>query len=290
MINRAHQIALLATATFITALIILLCVIHMSWPADKKWPPEPEPYIEMAVLDEFVIPEEIPLPPRQIGDQSAPAQTETDLDNPAETAPETGHNINNGPVEGKPAQPVTTSRPAPVKTPAKPQPSKTGSPAPDPNAAHNQAVSRQTNNQTANAFAQSTSKNNANNAKADKGRAGRTNGSADSNGPADSKSTTPGIKHGRLGGGFAWPALPKNIATDKTGTVIIEFTINPDGSVVHSSVKPIGGKIPASTDGALKTKCIKYVQALKFPFKGNKRPDAPIDGNTLTFTFGTFSN
>lgn len=275
--TRAQQLATFLTAFVLFMVVLVLCLTHLRWPGERTWPPEPQPYIEMA-LDEFIEPVEIPEPTYTPGAEDAPALTETDLDNPAQTAPESGVQRVAAGETAPPAKTVVTEQPSRAKEkPSKTQP-KTG--ANEDNARRQQqATARRTENITANALAQSNAKNNANNNNGDTGRAGRRTGRADSNGPAKSKSTSRG---NHIGGGFGWPALRPNIATDRLGTVTVEFTINPDGSASGARVIKVTN---TCDDASLKRACERYINSLHFPHKGSERPTAPITGNTIVFTF-----
>ncbi len=274
--THSQQIALFLTAIFSFLVCLLLCLTSLSWPGDQVWPPEPQPYIEMAQNEEFIEPIELPQPTKTPGEADAPALTEEDLDNPAELAPESGIARQTQGEVSKPANTVSSNRPSDLKVTSKP--TEQSGANEDNERREREAAARRTNNQTANAFAQSQSKNNANNLTGDRGRAGRRTGKADSSGPAKSKATGSG---NHIGGGFGWPALTPNINSQQLGTLTIEFTINPDGSATNARYKAASTAFPQE----LIKQCCQYVESLQFPFKGTERPTSPTPGNTLVFKF-----
>lgn len=276
--TRSQQISAFLTAIITFAVVLILCLCYLRWPGGRIWPPEPEPYIEMAQAEEFIEPVEIPEPTPVPGMEDAPAQTEEDLDNPAQTAPVSGARREARGEKADPAKPVTTQRPSQAQTtPEKPKPV-TGANE-DNTKKENEATARRTNNTAENAFKASQAKNNANNAEGDEGRAGRRNGRKDSAGPANSRSSSRGNK---LGGGFTWPKMNPSIVTDRLGTVTVAFTIKPDGSVSEAHVTKTTNNC---NDSKLKLQCVNYVKSLKFHLKGSEKPSEPVGGNVLTITF-----
>lgn len=277
--TKSQQISALLTAIFTFLVILLLCLCYLRWPGSREWPPKPQPYIEMAAVEEFIEPVDLTLPPvTDPGQQDAPAQTETDLDNDAKVAPETGVMREARGQQAPVTQPVTSQRPSEARVQPKPKQPVTGANV-DNEKKEQQVTDQRTNNLANNKFAQSQAKNNANNKTDDKGRAGRRHGRTDSAGPAKSRTSTSG---NRIGGGFAWPALKPNIVTDRLGSVTVVFTINPDGSV--ASAKAVSATNTAN-DTQLKRQCENYVESLRFPHKGAEKPSEPVTGNRLTFNF-----
>lgn len=277
--TKSQQISALLTATFTFLVILLLCLCYLRWPGSREWPPEPQPYIEMAAVEEFIEPVDLTPPPvTDPGQQDAPAQTETDLDNDAKVAPETGVMREARGQQAPVTQPVTSQRPSKAKVQPKPKQPVTGANV-DNEKKERQDTDQRTNNLANNKFAQSKAKNNANNKTDDKGRAGRRHGRTDSAGPAKSRTSTSGI---RMGGGFAWPALKPNIVTDRLGYVTVEFTINPDGSATAAKAIRAGN---TANDKKLMRQCEDYVNSLHFPHKGAEKPTQPITGNRLTIKF-----
>lgn len=267
--TKSQQISALLTAIFTFLVILLLCLCYLRWPGSREWPPEPQPYIEMAAVEEFIEPVDLtPSPITDPGQQDAPAQTETDLDNDAKVAPETGVMREARGQLAPVTQPVTSQRPSEAKVQPKPKQPVTGANV-DNEKKEQQATDQRTNNLANNIFAQSQAKNNANNKTDDNGRAGRRHGR-----------TSPSGNH--IGGGFEWPALKPNIVTDRLGSVTVVFTINPDGSV--ASAKAISATNTAN-DTQLKRQCENYVKSLRFPHKGAEKPSEPVTGNRLTFNF-----
>lgn len=277
--TKSQQISALLTATFTFLVILLLCLCYLRWPGGQEWPPQPQPYIEMAAVEEFIEPVDLTPPPAtDPGQQDAPAQTETDLDNDAKVAPETGVMRDARGQQATVTQPVTSQRPSEAKVQPKPKQPVTGANV-DNEKKEQQATDQRTNNLANNKFAQSQAKNNANNKTDDKGRAGRRHGRTDSAGPAKSRTSTSG---NRIGGGFAWPALKPNIVTDRLGSVTVEFTINPDGSATAAKVI----RATNTTDeSSLKRQCENYVNSLRFKHKGAEKPTQPVTGNRLVIKF-----
>lgn len=276
--TKSQQISALLTAIFTFLVILLLCLCYLRWPGSREWPPEPQPYIEMAAVEEFIEPVDLTPPPvTDPGQQDAPAQTETDLDNDAKVAPETGVMREARGQQAPVTQPVTSQRPSEAKVQPKPKQPVTGANV-DNEKKEQQATDQRTNNLANNKFAQSQANNNANNKTDDKGRAGRRHGRIDS-GPAKSRTSTSGK---RIDGGFAWPVLKPNIVTDRLGSVTVVFTINPDGSV--ASAKAVSATNTAN-DTQLKRQCENYVESLRFPHNGAEKPSEPVTGNLLTFNF-----
>lgn len=273
----AKQIAVLVTATVMVAVIILLCVLKLSWPGDNTPPPGPDPFIELAVDETFVEPILDPKPMSHTDVEAAPAQTPEPMIQPSNTAPTSGTALQDKGDQGQPAQPVTQTRPSTVKTTPKTQPEKPGAtkPKPDPKA----QTQRMTNNQVANAFA-NTAKNNASNDAKDQGRAGNPKGSPNSTGAPDSKSSKTGIGSRSLGGGWVWPAVSNRVKADKTGSVIVEFVVDPKGNVIKADA--VGGEAPAaSLYGA---QCVAIVKGLKFTRNDTRVPEHNTTGH-ITFTF-----
>lgn len=277
--TKSQQISALLTAIFTFLVILLLCLCYLRWPGGQEWPPQPQPYIEMAAVEEFIEPVDLTPPPAtDPGQQDAPAQTETNLDNDAKVAPETGVMREARGQQAPVTQPVTSQRPSEAKVQPKPKQPVTGANV-DNEKKEQQATDQRTNNLANNKFTQSQAKNNANNKTDDNGRAGRRHGRTDSAGPAKSRTSTSG---NRIGGGFAWPALKPNIVTDRLGYVTVEFTINPDGSATAAKAIRAGN---TANDKKLMRQCEDYVNSLHFPHKGAEKPTQPITGNRLTIKF-----
>lgn len=247
--TKSQQISALLTAIFTFLVILLLCLCYLRWPGGQEWPPQPQPYIEMAAVEEFIEP--VDLTPSPITD-------------PGQQAPVT--------------QPVTSQRPSEAKVQPKPKQPVTGANV-DNEKKEQPATDQRTNNLTKNKFDQSQAKNNANNNTDDNGGAGRRHGRKDSAGPAKSRTSTRG---NHIGGGFAWPALKPNIVTDRLGYVTLEFTINPDGSATAAKAIRAGN---TANDKKLMRQCEDYVNSLHFPHKGTEKPTQPITGNRLTIKF-----
>ena len=109
--NQARHIAALGTVAIAALVWLWLCLSHLSLSPDKEWPPQPDPYIELAQVEDLV--ETIQLPPTSVlshQQQDAAAQTPEDIDNPARLAPETGTALEDRGPEGKPAPVMTSNR------------------------------------------------------------------------------------------------------------------------------------------------------------------------------------
>lgn len=273
----AKQIAVLLTATVTVVVIIALFLLKMTWPPKDVTPPGPDPYIEMSMDENFIEPILEPVTGSTKDEDAAPALTEEDIDRSSQLAPETGTALQDRGEQGEPAKVVTQNHESSVKTTSKPQPQKTGpaKPKPDPKA----ATEKQTNNVVSNAFSNA-GRNNAVSSNTDQGRTGHITGRKDAAGPANSNSTKSGIGSKHLGGGWIWPPVSNKIKADKTGSVIIEFIVDPSGKVIKAV--PIGGEAPAaSLYGA---RCAAIVNALHFTRTDGKTLDHNSTGR-ITFTF-----
>jgi hypothetical protein len=256
----------------------------LQWNPAKPWPPEPEPYIELAVEEEetFVEPEPIPIPEKVPGDLSAPAQLDETKHVDSKLAPETGTSIVNAGKKATPAKEVTTKKESTVKaTTPKEQPKEQG-PAVDTKKATQEATAKKTNASVSNAFANASAKNNANTGKGDEGKSGRTDGQTNSAGPSNSNSVTAGVSKGTVGGGWRFPEYSNKIPSSVTGSVILSLTIDKNGNV--TAAKVIGGKAPAGSNSAVQSRCIAEAKSKRFIHSGNG--EAPDEANaTLTFIF-----
>jgi outer membrane biosynthesis protein TonB len=280
--KRSKEISALIT-TFIVALIAMwLVTAKLHWNPSKPWPPEPEPYIELAQEEEtFVEPEHIPLPEKTPGDLAAPAKLEEPSHVDSKLAPETGTSLENVGKKATPAKEVTTKKESPVKVEKKEQP-KTQGPAVDTKKQEQEATAKKTNASVSNAFANASAKNNANNGKNDDGKSGRPDGKTDSAGPSNSNSVTSGVQKGTVGGGWMFPEYSKNISSSVTGSVVLSLTIDSTGRV--TSAKVVGGKAPAGSNSAVQQRCIAEAKSKRFTRKAGS--DAPEEATaTLTFIF-----
>ena len=277
--NQARHIAALSTIAIAALVGLWLCLSHLSWSPDKEWPPQPEPYIELAEAEELF--ETMPLPPATVPSrqqQDAAAQTPEDMDNPARLAPETGTALEDHVPAGKPAPVVTSNRPSDVQTEKKEQPEKTGTPA-DKKAKEEQTTARRTQSTVSNAF--SNARHNANNGKGDTGNAGRANGNPASAGPANSTSSSVGVSHGRISGGWRFPGYSNNIPSNKVGKVRIEALFDAGGNVTQAKVIGGEGNISESTKEA----CLREVRRHKFARKGTDTANADGGSAIITFVF-----
>ncbi|GEM_PF-1238477 len=273
--NQARHIAALGTVAIAALVWLWLCLSRLSLSPDKEWPPQPDPYIELAQVEDLV--ETIQLPPTHVPShqqQDAAAQTSEDVDNPARLAPETGAALeDHGPV-GKPAPVVTSNRTSEIQIEKKQQPEKVGTPA-DNKRKEEQATARRTQSRVGNAF--SNARHNANNRNDDTGNAGRTTGNPASAGPANSRSSSVGVNHGRISGGWGFPGYSNSIPSNKIGRVKIEALFDAGGAVTRATVIGGDGNISESTKEA----CLREVRRHKFARTGT----ANAEGGSATITF-----
>lgn len=273
--NQARHIAALGTIAVAALVWLWLCLSHLSLSPDKEWPPKPDPYIELAQVEDLV--ETIQLPPPSVRShqrQDAAAQTLEDMDNPARLAPETGTSLEDRGPTGKPAPVVTSNRPSDIQVEKKHHPEKTGTPA-DTKRKEEQATARRTQSAVGNAF--SNARHNANNRNGDTGNAGRTNGNPASAGSAASHSSSVGVNHGRISGGWGFPGYSNSIPSNKVGRVKIEALFDGGGNVTKATVIGGDGNISESTKEA----CLREVRRHKFARTG----EANADGGSATITF-----
>lgn len=273
--NQARHIAALTTISVAAVVWLWLCMCHLSWADDKQWPPQPDPYIELAEVESFV--ETMPLPPSGMPtreQRDAAAQTPEDMDNPARLAPETGTSLQDQGPTGTPAPIVTSNQPSEVQVPKKEQPEKVGTPA-DTKKNEQQATARRTQSTVGNAF--SNARHNANNRNGDTGNAGRTDGNPASAGPANSRSSSVGVNHGRITSGWGFPGYSNNIPSNKIGSVVIEALFDASGTVTSATVVGGQGNITESTKEA----CLREVRRHKIVRKGT----ANAEGGSAKITF-----
>lgn len=282
MNSRSKQIA--AATTLLICLLIGLTLgnSYIAWSPGRPWPPEPEPYIELAQAEEFIEPEPIPLPAKTPGDLSAPALTEEKVVNDSRVAPQTGTQVESRGVKAQPAQETVSHKPNKAVVEEKPKPAKpVGSNDDNARKKEREAIAKRTDNKVDNAFARASARNNANSGSSDNGRSGRPDGKPDSAGPANSQSTVSGVNYGTLGGGWNWPSYGK-ISSAYTGSVILALIIDKDGRV--KSAKVIGGKAPAGSNASVQAQCIAAAKSRRFTRRN--AADAPDESQaTLTFTF-----
>ncbi len=278
--KRSKEISALITLFIVFLISVWLVNAKLHWNPSQPWPPEPDPFIELAVEEEtFVEPEPVPLPQKVPGDLSAPAKVEETSHVDSKLAPETGTALDNAGKKAAPAKEVSTPKESPVKVEKKEQP-KTAGPAVDTKKLEQEATAKKTNASVSNAFANASAKNNANNGKGDDGKSGRTDGKADSAGPSNSNSVSSGVQKGTVGGGWMFPEYSKNISSSVTGSVVLSLTIDSSGRV--TAAKVIGGKAPAGSNSAVQQRCIAEAKSKRFTRKAGT--DAP-DESTATLTF-----
>jgi outer membrane biosynthesis protein TonB len=281
--KRSKEISALITLVIVFLISLWLVNAKLHWDPMQPWPPEPDPFIELAVEEEtFVEPEPVPLPAKVPGDLSAPAKVEETAHVDSKLAPETGTALNNVGKKAEPAREVTTKKESPVKVVEKTEKVKNPGPAIDTKKLEQEATAKKTNASVSNAFANASAKNNANTGKGDDGKSGRTDGKDDSAGPSTSTSVSSGVQKGTVGGGWMFPEYNKNISSSVTGSVVLSLTIDSSGRV--TSAKVIGGKAPAGSNSAVQQRCIAEAKSKRFTRKAST--DAPDESQaTLTFIF-----
>lgn len=279
--KQSKQTAALLTAAVCVLILLALVLGRLTWNPGQPWPPLPEPYIVLDDVGEFAEPEIKPLPANAPEDLDAPALAETRQDVPSEAAPQSGASVEQRGKVADPPKTVTAPKPSKVKEKPAEKPKDPGA-ATRNEAREREAAARRTNNNVRDAFSNSKARNNANNSNADKGKSGSPSGRADSGGPANSASSTVGLSHGSLSGGWQWPEYRVAIRTDKTGTVRLRLTIDSTGAV--TAADPIGGEPPAASDPSLQKKCIRIALSKRFTRSGDSPAPARATA-TLTFLF-----
>lgn len=281
MDNKSGLISAISVMVIMAILVIMLYLCRISWQPDRPWPPEPEPYIELAQADEFIEPEVLPIPSNAPEDLDAAALTADYQDNPSQVAPESGTAMKTNPTPGTPAHETTTNNPSSVQQKASPKNTNPGNKT-DDEKKQKEATQKRTRNEAANAFAKSKANGNANNRQGDQSTAGNPKGSAESAGPANSTATSAGVRYGSIGGGWQWPSYNVKIKTRHTGTVIVRIVIAADGT---ATAKAIGGETPAASDTKLCQQCAEIAVSRKFTRQASAG-DPPDHANaTLTFIF-----
>lgn len=281
--SSSQQIAAITTVVVAVLVTVLLTSLQLSWNPEQPWPPQPEPYIEMD-QEEFIIPQEIANPAYSPETADAPALTEDDMDNPSEAAPQTGAALNTqGPAGKENPREVTTKRESTAKAAPTPKPKDPGAEKAKKEQQEKEAAAKRTQNNVRNAFANPNAKGNSNNNPTGDQKAGSKTGNNQSAGPANSTSTTAGLRHGRVSGGWLWPSYPSSISTSLTGSIILSLTIDKSGNVTDAV--PSGGEAPAASNRQLQQQCIKLAKSRRFTRKAGD-DDAPESARaTLTFIF-----
>lgn len=276
--NKDSAISFLVTLAVAIITVLWLMLAHLQWAPGRPWPPEPDPYIELTV-DEFIEPEDIPLPPKTVGDADAAALTDVLQDVPSEVAPSSGTTLQNKGPEGTPAHEVSTPKPSPVKVVEKPQPEK---PGPVKSEEPKKPTTSAQRTQVKNIFSKAEGKHNSNNRTGDEANAGSPKGKADSAGSATSDGVTSGVRKGSLGGGWQWPGYAR-IPSSVTGSVVLSFIVDKDGKARKIAV--VGGNPPAASNADVKKRCIAEVSKHTFTRPATAEdPDAETPA-TITFIF-----
>lgn len=278
----SKEISAIITLVLLIIFGLILSVSELKWNPEQPWPPEPEPFIELGAPEEFIEPEVVPLTANSPDELDAPALLPENSNAESQAAPESGAELHNAGKKATPPREVTTKKPSTVKAKPTPKPAKAGPSAEDKARQEAEAKAKKTRNTVKNAFAKPDAKQNANNGKADNDRSGNKNGREDSAGPADSKSSTSGVSHGRVSGGWLWPSYTVNISTAKTGSIILTLTIDRNGNVTKAVVK--GGAAPASSDRILQRQCISIAKSRRFTRHGDSEPPQTATAE-LTFIF-----
>lgn len=246
-----------AAGTLVIALLILLWLLtgHLSLVPVA----EDKPGITLAEAEpeEFVdVIEDLPRP--EDGTESSPAPNPEPLDNNASAMPATGIDLSDEGPLGEAPKPVTTEKPAPVKEtrPKKPTPQEIA--ARETKKKEEQAR-RKANQQTADAFANASGKNNTNN------KSTRPDGNAGKPTGTNTKAHGVGV---RGSGGGKW-GLPRStsVVMQTPGKITFTCTINTDGSVVGLDV------VPAATDSEYVGNS-RVISALKAEIKSYIRRQA----------------
>ena len=259
-------------------LVLLLMWAHLRWQPDKPWPPEPEPYIELA-QEEFIEPEVIPPPASAPGNLAAAAEMPEMADEPSRTAPQSGANVSDAGAKGEPSHEVVTPKESAAKMEQKKQPAKPG-PAAETKTPEKKPSAART--AVANRFEKANGKHNSDNSDADKANAGNPNGKTDSAGPASSTSSTSGIQHGKLGGGWQWPRY-SNIHATAIGSIELAFTVDANGRATN--IRYVGGKAPAAANARLRRECIAELQRHRFTRPASAGTPDPETDARITFIF-----
>lgn len=278
--NSTRLTSAITTLLLVAIFLIVLYKNKLELDPTKPYPPEPSPYIAMEYVEVEVEPEdEIPPIPELKGDDaSAPALTTEDMDNPSEPAPPTGVSLNNnGPKAEETPKTVTSAQPSPVRSENIKNPDKPAGPPVDTQKKKDEATARKIQNVGSNAFRNANAEGNANNQDGDEGPSGKIEGSPNSSGPYDSNSKNVGITKGKLASGWGWPGKIPTPKSTELGSVTLELTLNPDGTVAN--VKSINSK--GLTEKTIRP-CIDAAYKMKFTAPKN----AEI-GTTarLTFTY-----
>lgn len=273
--NNSRVISAVSTLVVAALILLWLMLAHMRWLPGGEWPPQPEPYIELA---EYIEPEDIPLPMTP-GNADAPAKTEQNMDVPAKVAPTSGTRLEDRGAEAEPAPLVTTPKPAPVQVTEKPKPEKTGPVKPEEPEKPKPSAQQTT---VKNVFNRAEGRNNANNRNGREGQAGSVNGKEDSAGAANSQGVTSGVRKGSLGGGWQWPGYGK-VKSGVTGSVRLSFNVDRSGHARNIVVT--GGDAPAASNSAVKRACIAEVQRHTFTRAANAGDPDELTPATITFIF-----
>lgn len=271
--------AAIVTITVTALVVLLLVLVRMGIDPTRTWPPEPDPYIELAQVDEFIEPEPVDIPSNAPEALDAPAQLPEDNLQDSKTDAQSGTQLENRGPKAEPAKTVTTPKESTVKATPAPQPQKTGATAENPKKQAEPTAPNTKNKEVANAFG---GKNNANTGTNDTGKSGKTTGNPASGGPANSTSTTVGMSKGRLGGGWLWPSYAEfTNPTTLKGTIVVEMVIDRNG---NPTVKATSGSL--ANNDTLRNKCIAIAKSRKFA--NNFADPEKIPEQTtakLTFTF-----
>lgn len=269
MSDKPRIYSLIATVVIVACIILwMMCDTLTLSLYNRTWPPRHDS--EIIIDDEYA--ELLDLPVPKTISPTSKAYNETETDNKADAAPESGMETVD---QGEPAdapEPVVQDKPSPVQTPKKDKPVKQGpSPEEIKRQQEEEEARRKATASTVNAF-RNAGKNNTTNR-------GKTEGNAGS--PEGSQSAVNGRSTGRVGGGWAMPKY-NTVPSTVTGSVELMVKIDRQGNV--KSVSFIGGDAPAATTPSVRAACEREVRARRF-----SRPDpdnAPEEATAyITYKF-----
>lgn len=277
MTDNPRLTSLLLTSTMTVLIVVMMFWIKMGYnPTVTTATPKP-----IVAIDEEEFVDIVPdMTVSAFGEEVAAAKLDEVSDVPSTLAPESGEALTTAGTQGQTAQLVTSNRPSPVQVQTKPQPEKPGA-AVDNEKIEQEATSKRTNSQVSNAFASNTAKGNASNRNGDEGIAGKPTGQEGSTGAVSSNSTNIGV-HGNVGGGWAFPNYNRDIPTSKTGSIVVEFVVHPDGSV--SDIKVVGGQAPVGSDTQVQAAVIAEIKKHRLTRAGGTQADRDYTGR-VTYTF-----
>lgn len=249
------------------AILLWLLLTHLSLVPHTPKPTDIS--LVMADEEEFVEVLEQEVPDSPVPEQeAAPALDEVTETNQSVAAPATGQDLTDNGPKGKPAPPVSQSKPAPVKT------EKPRQPTPEEIAAREEQrrqdeARRQATNTIGNAFSDKGGKNNTNSSGAKPGNSGS---------PAGGKSqgNAHGVNVNSSGlGGWGAPSH-SSVAMSEVGKITVEFDISPDGTISNFAMVAAKTQPPSYTSNSkvlngLKAEITAFYRARAKAGKGEKQ-------------------